>query len=67
MYPTRKSQADQVEVLIQVNGKPKARIQVGRSDKDQLIEIAKQSPSIMPLIDGKPSSRKSPSDASSTS
>ncbi|NLG12586.1 MAG: leucine--tRNA ligase [Lentisphaerae bacterium] len=53
-FDEEKLKLDQVEVLVQVNGKPKARIQVpAEADKDQLIEIAKQNPSIMPLIDGK--------------
>lgn len=53
-FDEEKLKLDQVEILVQINGKPKARIQApAEADKDQLVELAKQNPNIKSQIDGK--------------
>ncbi len=53
-FDEEKLKLEQVEILVQINGKPKARIQApAEADKDQLVELAKQNPNIKSLIDGK--------------
>ncbi len=53
-YDEEKLKVAEMEILVQINGKPKARIMVpGSADKDQMLQLAKANADIAALIDGK--------------
>ncbi|MBO4511172.1 MAG: leucine--tRNA ligase, partial [Victivallales bacterium] len=53
-YDEAKTKLDEAEILVQVNGKPKARIMMpAQADKDAMVELAKQNQAVADALEGK--------------
>jgi leucyl-tRNA synthetase len=53
-YDEAKLKLDEIQIVVQINGKPRARIMVpADADKDALLAIAKAADEVKPHIDGK--------------
>ena len=53
-YDEAKLKQDEIQIVVQINGKPRARIMVpADADKDGLLAIAKAAAEVKPHIDGK--------------
>ena len=53
-YDSEKLKVDEVEILVQVNGKPKVRMMVpAQADKEQLLALVHANPEVQSLLQGK--------------
>ena len=53
-YDEAKTKLDEAEILVQVNGKPKARIMMpAQADKDAMVALAKQNQAVAEALEGK--------------